>query len=62
MCTSWNMKDRDGRVLEGEGGGNIDILKFDQNIFKYEEKKETHVTAPVYTERKKTELRGQEVG
>ena len=29
MCTSWNMKDRDGRVLEGEGGGNIDILKFD---------------------------------
>ena len=29
MCTSWNMKDRDGRVSEGEGGGTTDILKFD---------------------------------
>lgn len=56
MCTSWNMKDMDGRVYVGELGGNIEILKFDQHIFKYKEKKKEkkpHSTAPAYTERKK---------
>ena len=33
------MKDMDGRVYVGEVGGNIEILKFDQHIFKYKEKK-----------------------
>lgn len=57
MCTSWNRKDMDGRVYVGEVGGIIEILKFDQHIFKYKEKKKerkTHSTAPAYTERKKT--------
>lgn len=46
----------DGRVYVGELGGNIEILKFDQHIFKYKEKKKEkkpHSTAPAYTERKK---------